>query len=159
MIAIDGLGVNHYTDEFEGFRKKKTAATILLEVLEEVLESRRVFIATTECALFDDQPLPLPPNHGIPEEKVPCKPGDVMPSGWTDIVSHCIALYMSARNESEAFFVEDEEPNGAIVVRYPDLGPRDPVMMTAGALKIEKRSVAIVQQNVLAASAMPEDEM
>lgn len=123
MIAIDALGTHHFIDEFEGSPKHGTTAKILLGVLEEILHSRKVFVAVTECAMLDDQPLPLPAGHGLSEEQVPCKPGDLMPNGWIDIVTHCIVLYLSAQNESESFFAEESEPNGAIVLRYADSGP------------------------------------
>ncbi len=155
MIAIDGLGVHHYTDVYEGRESGTgTAEDVLVSVVRQILRTRRVFVAVTECALFDDVRLGFAATKGMPDDQVPGKPAEFMPRTWMDVVSHSAVLYFAAQSGEE---LEENSPRGIVVVHYPRNAGRNAkqersVMMAAAALHIEDDGVRIIGQEVPSAS-------
>lgn len=105
---IDALGSFHYLDKYQatltdGKEKAPEAGTdefVLVNVLREVLNSCKVTVFASKCALFEEELLPT--KWPFSEAGVPLIPRESMPSSWCSLVLHTVLLYFARSEEGDS---------------------------------------------------------
>lgn len=106
-VIIDALGTFHYLDKFQatitdGKEKAPGAGTdefVLVNVLRELLQSQRVTVFVSKCALFEEEYLPT--KWPFNQAGIPSIPKEFMPSSWSSLVLHTVLVYYTKPEHTE----------------------------------------------------------
>lgn len=77
----------HYADELDG----ANAEQALADITRRLLRTNRIWLATSECALFEDIKLRLTEE----QEGIPSCPASFMPYVWREMITHTVVLYIA----------------------------------------------------------------
>lgn len=154
-MIIDALGTFHYLDKFQatiadGKEKAPGAGSdefVLVNILRELLQSQRVTVFVSKCALFEEESLPI--KWPFSQAGIPLIPKEFMPSSWSSLVLHTVLVYYTkaehAENGTQPW---DHRGVVALVRKEGSNFARDVYVTAASTITIDDNGISELEENL-----------
>lgn len=154
-MIIDALGTFHYLDKFQatltdGKEKAPGAGTdefVLVNILRELLNSQKVTVFVSKCALFEEELLPT--KWPFSQAGSPSIPKEFMPSSWSSLVLHILLVYFTKSEHGDSGSqIEERRGIVALVRKEGSTFSRDMSVSAASTITIDNNGISESEEDL-----------